>query len=54
MPQMLNHLRLDSVSEIGVDWGTLLIYVCEENCDKGPSYKNEFLWKQDFSGENSI
>lgn len=54
MPQMLNYLRLDSVSEQGVDWGTLLVYACETNCDSGPPYKNEFLWKQDFSGQNSI
>ncbi|KZS12926.1 Zinc finger protein RP-8 [Daphnia magna] len=54
MPQMLNYLQLDSISQGGVDWGTLLIYVCKNNCDSGPTYKNEFLWKQDFSGQNSI
>lgn len=54
MPQMLNYLQLDSISEEGVDWGTLLIYACNNNCDSGPTYKNEFLCKQDFSGKNSI
>nr|SVE70285.1 EOG090X0266 [Daphnia similis]SVE70909.1 EOG090X0266 [Daphnia similis] len=54
MPQVLNYLQLDNISEGGVDWGTLLIYVCKNNCDSSPSYKNEFLWKQDFSGQNSI
>jgi pre-rRNA-processing protein TSR4 len=54
MPQMLNYLRLDNISEEGVDWGTLLIYVCKNNCDDGPAYKKEFIWKQDFSGQNSI
>nr|CAG4646076.1 EOG090X0266 [Macrothrix elegans] len=54
MPQMLNYLNLDNVGDEGVDWGTLLIYVCENNCDDGPAYKKEFLWKQDFSGDNCL
>nr|CAG4641500.1 EOG090X0266 [Eurycercus lamellatus] len=54
MPQMLNYLQLDSVSEQGVDWGTLLIYICENNCDEGHPYKDEYLWKQDFSEGNSV
>lgn len=54
MPQLLNYLNLDSVSEQGIDWGTLLVYTCEDNCDKGPSYKNDYLWKQDFSEGNSV
>ena len=54
MPQMLNFLQLDSLSEQGVDWGTLMVYICEENCDDGPAYKEEYLWKQDFSSENAV
>lgn len=54
MPQMLNYLKLDKVGEQGVDWGTLLVYVCENNCDEGPSYKSEFIWKQDFSAGDSV
>merc|ERR1712071_405196 len=29
MSQMLNYLHLDSVSDRGVDWGTLAVYVCK-------------------------
>ena len=52
MSQMLNYLHLDSVSDRGVDWGTLAVYVCEDNCDLGKPYKKEWIWKQDFSGKN--
>ena len=49
MPQMLNYLRLDEALDGGVDWGTLAIYTCADNCDQGPAYKKEYLWKQDFA-----
>lgn len=52
MSQMLNYMRLDNVSDQGVDWGTLAIYACEDNCDLGKVYKKEWIWKQDFSGTN--
>lgn len=52
---MLNYLNLDSLSDDqGVDWGTLIVYTCGSSCDEGPAYKEEYLWKQDFSGKNSI
>ncbi|KAI9506734.1 hypothetical protein GGI25_005608 [Coemansia spiralis] len=34
MPQMLNHLSIDSVDPFSIDWGTLLIYSCPSNCSK--------------------
>jgi len=46
MPQLLNHLKLDSV-EKSIDWGTLAIYTCAESCDGDAAYKSEVLWKQD-------
>lgn len=49
MPQMLNYLRLDEALDGGFDWGTLAIYTCADNCDQGPAYKKEYLWKQDFA-----
>lgn len=49
MPQMLNDLRLDSASDTGIDWGTLAIYTCSDNCDLGSAYKKEYVWKQDYS-----
>lgn len=54
MSQMLNYLHLDSVSDQGVDWGTLAVYVCEDNCDYGKAYKKEWIWKQDYSGVNVV
>nr|CAD7402588.1 unnamed protein product [Timema cristinae] len=45
---LLNHLSLDTV-EKSVDWGTLLVYTCEDSCDEGPIYKEEFIYKQDIS-----
>nr|CAD7429217.1 unnamed protein product [Timema monikensis] len=45
---LLNHLSLDTV-EKSVDWGTLLVYTCEDSCDDGPIYKEEFIYKQDIS-----
>ena len=48
---MLNYLGLDS-TEKSVDWGTLAIYSCSQSCNKGPEYKQEFLWKQDIISWN--
>nr|CAD7264524.1 unnamed protein product [Timema shepardi] len=45
---LLNHLCLDTV-EKSIDWGTLLVYTCEDSCDEGPIYKEEFVYKQDIS-----
>ena len=49
MPQLLYYLKMDVVSGPSVDWGTLLIYTCADNCSTGPAYHQEFLWKQRFS-----
>ena len=47
MPQLLTVLKLDkSLNESSIDWGTLAIYTCESNCNEGPAYSQEFLWKQ--------
>lgn len=43
---LLNYLNVDSLGK-SLDWGNLLIYTCKSNCMNGPSYKKEFLWKQD-------
>ncbi|KAL4640858.1 programmed cell death protein 2-like [Arapaima gigas] len=47
MPQLLNHLNVDSPTA-SIDWGTLLVYSCEDSCDQGNKYWPEFIWKQDF------
>ena len=49
MPQLLYYLKLDTVSEPSIDWGTLLVFTCTASCDLGPGYHEEILWKQDFS-----
>lgn len=48
MPQLLNHLKVDSLGE-SIDWGTLAVYTCADNCGGGNEYLEEFIWKQDFS-----
>ncbi|XP_067900315.1 programmed cell death protein 2 [Heterodontus francisci] len=50
LPQLLNHLKVDCLGE-SLDWGTLIVYTCEESCDHGNEYSAEFLWKQDFSAD---
>lgn len=47
MPQLLNYLDLDQTDK-SIDWGTLAVYTCSENCCQGPAYHKEYLWKQDF------
>ncbi|NXY47535.1 PDCD2 protein, partial [Ceuthmochares aereus] len=48
MPQLLNHLKVDSLGE-SIDWGALVVYTCADNCGDGNEYLEEFIWKQDFS-----
>lgn len=43
---MLNYLNVDSLDK-SIDWGTLVVYTCKNNCNNGFSYKKEFLYKQD-------
>ncbi|XP_070578925.1 programmed cell death protein 2-like [Ptychodera flava] len=46
LPQLLNYLHVDSLGA-SIDWGTLAIYTCSKNCDTGPVYHPEFVWKQE-------
>ena len=48
LPQLLNHLDTDSLNG-GIDFGTLLVFTCSDNCTPSTSYVQEFVWKQDFS-----
>eukprot|EP00894_Picocystis_sp_ML_P001776 jgi/Pico_ML_1/52293/g3020.t1 len=58
MPQMLSYLGVDDEQEDAMDWGTLVVYTCENSCDasdglhapgsageKSP-YAEEFVWVQ--------
>ncbi|XP_069091085.1 programmed cell death protein 2 isoform X2 [Pleurodeles waltl] len=46
MPQLLSHLNVDSIGD-SIDWGTLAVFTCAENCGDEKEYCKEFLWKQD-------
>ncbi|XP_027577144.1 programmed cell death protein 2 isoform X1 [Pipra filicauda] len=48
MPQLLNYLQVDSLGE-SIDWGTLVVYTCANNCGGAHEYLEEFIWKQDYS-----
>uniref|UniRef100_A0A8C2KNX6 MYND-type domain-containing protein n=1 Tax=Cyprinus carpio TaxID=7962 RepID=A0A8C2KNX6_CYPCA len=53
MPQLLNHLKVDT-TDASIDWGTVAIYTCADSCDQGTKYSPEFIWKQDFSGDQAV
>ncbi|KAJ2614433.1 hypothetical protein H4S08_001713 [Coemansia sp. RSA 1365] len=60
MPQMLNHLLLDTADPASIDWGTLLVYSCPKNCTDGGqnqagalAYAPEVVWRQNFSSHRA-
>ncbi len=53
MPQLLNHLKVDT-TDASIDWGTVAIYTCADSCDQDTKYSAEFIWKQDFSGDQAV
>nr|XP_002126749.1 programmed cell death protein 2 [Ciona intestinalis] len=51
MPQLLNHLKVDhSIEGPTIDWGTVAIYTCHDDCNISP-YIKEYCWLQHFSKE---
>jgi len=52
LPQLLNYLNLDSINGKSIDFGTLAVYTCADNCPASTKYSAEFIWKQDFSDVN--
>jgi pre-rRNA-processing protein TSR4 len=47
---LLNYLEVDHLQEGSLDWGTLLVYSCKDNCHvENMCYINEILWRQSFS-----
>ncbi|CAG8462186.1 10330_t:CDS:2 [Scutellospora calospora] len=49
---LLNYLQVDHTQKDSLDWGTLLVYSCKDNCHIGDkNYVEEILWRQDFSDE---
>lgn len=48
LPQMINYLGVETTID-SIDWGTICVFTCADNCTDGNAYKEEFVWKQDFS-----
>ncbi|GAB5593480.1 hypothetical protein Unana1_08380 [Umbelopsis nana] len=48
---LLNYLGVSHVATDSLDWGSLYVYTCKENCPTQSNYIEEVLWKQDFSEE---
>lgn len=46
MPQMLNELK-----NYELDWGVIVVYTCEKDCDVNGRYVPEFCYKQDITRE---
>ncbi|CAD0198291.1 unnamed protein product [Chrysodeixis includens] len=53
MPQLLNFIDV-GIELNSIDWGVLAVYTCKSSCSQGPSYKQEFMIKQDLSTEQSL
>ena len=54
MPQLLNYLKVDSLHEPSIDWGTLAIFTCKKGCNDGDPYHKEFVLKQSFARSASL
>jgi len=48
---LLNYLGVSHVATDSLDWGSLYVYTCKDNCPTHSNYIEEVLWKQDFSEE---
>ncbi|GES88346.1 programmed cell death protein 2 [Rhizophagus clarus] len=49
---LLNYLEINHLQQSSLDWGTLLIYSCKNNCHiENMYYINEILWRQNFSDD---
>ncbi|KAI8073018.1 programmed cell death protein 2 [Gongronella butleri] len=47
---LLNFLGVSHVAADSLDWGSLYIYTCKQNCDLNDNvFMEEYIWKQDFS-----
>ena len=55
MSQAIRQLGIDDDDPDSIDWGTLLVYTCPNNCSAPNaavgSYRPERVWRQQFSAE---
>jgi len=55
MSQAIRQLAIDDNDPDSIDWGTLLVYTCPNNCSApnaaAGSYRPERVWRQQFSAE---
>jgi pre-rRNA-processing protein TSR4 len=50
LPQLLNYLAIDHSAKDSLDFGTVLIYSCKDNCHvEGKLYQHEVALVQHFS-----
>ncbi|XP_010231583.1 programmed cell death protein 2 isoform X3 [Brachypodium distachyon] len=45
MPQLLHYFHVENERD-SLDWATIVVYTCQESCDKNISYKEEFVCVQ--------
>lgn len=49
---LLNYIGVNHIAVDSLDWGSLFIYTCKQNCALGKDvFAEEVLWKQDFSAD---
>ncbi|XP_045158815.2 programmed cell death protein 2-like [Mercenaria mercenaria] len=46
LPHLLSFMNVDKLGA-SIDWGTLCVYTCSENCSIGNTYSREYIFKQD-------
>jgi hypothetical protein len=51
MPQLLYKLKVEKENDFinTIDWGILTVYTCPKTCVSEDAYKEEFLWRQNYS-----
>lgn len=49
---LLNYIGVNHVAVDSLDWGSLFVYTCKQNCNiENDVFAEEVLWKQDFSAD---
>lgn len=49
--QILNFLNIDHSKQDALDFGTLIIYSCQNSCNSKSEFMTEFCWRQDFTND---